>query len=258
MANIVNDTACEGLAHEVRVAIGQKQLWVSVAAAGAVIGLTGPFGTFEALPLAVRLGYWLAVVTVTFWIGFVVIVGTALWAEARGSRPWVALTLGALLASFPLTAWIAGLHALLFAQGFWADAVRLWPYVVVITPAVAVLTETLSSASAPEEYRDDTNGWFDQLPRHLGRDLVLLRAEDHYLRVETSRGDAMIRGRLQDATDALSGHGLRIHRSWWVARDAIAHLRSDNGAPVVVLRDGRTLPVGRTYRKAVRAAVARR
>ncbi|MEO1790259.1 MAG: LytTR family DNA-binding domain-containing protein [Pseudomonadota bacterium] len=49
---------------------------------------------------------------------------------------------------------------------------------------------------------------------------------------------------------------MRVHRSWWVARDAIDAYTYRGGAPVITLRTGREVPVGRAYRKRVRAALA--
>jgi len=163
--------------------------------------------------------------------------------------------LGSALTSLPVAALLAGMHNILFAAPFWADALRLLPYVLVITPAIVLLVDaTQTEAMTQPEPRPDP-AWLDKLPFHLGRDLILLRSEDHYLHVETAKGQAMIRGGLQEASTALEGHGMRIHRSIWVAHRAVDRLRRQNGLPVLVLKDGRALPVGRTYVKAVRSAL---
>ncbi|MEO0939894.1 MAG: LytTR family DNA-binding domain-containing protein [Pseudomonadota bacterium] len=255
--NSVNDTAFSEAWVEARETAGSRRVWAGLALAGAVIGLAGPFGTFETLGVAARVGYWLGITVTTYWLGFVVAIGIAIYAERRGLRPAPALVLGALVAAVPITGWIAGAHALIFGQAFWADFARLLPYVLVLSPAATLLSAALVDppGTGPEPAPDPS--WLDKLPPKLGRDLLLLQAEDHYVRAETLKGEALIRGRLQDAADSLGGTGIRIHRSWWVARDAVTALRSEAGVPVVVLKDGRTLPVGRTYRKRVRAALGR-
>jgi DNA-binding LytR/AlgR family response regulator len=50
-----------------------------------------------------------------------------------------------------------------------------------------------------------------------------------------------------DAVAELSGYpGLQIHRSHWVAIDAVDGLERENGKTYALLRDGRKLPVSRT------------
>ncbi|WP_019960244.1 LytTR family DNA-binding domain-containing protein [Woodsholea maritima] len=89
----------------------------------------------------------------------------------------------------------------------------------------------------------------DKLPLHLQSDtLWSLNAEDHYLRVHTTRGEALILMRLSDALHAceyLEGH--RTHRSWWVARDAIDHCERLEGRAELHLKNGVIAPVSRTY-----------
>jgi DNA-binding LytR/AlgR family response regulator len=43
-----------------------------------------------------------------------------------------------------------------------------------------------------------------------------------------------------------------VHRSWWVARDAIADARRGDGRATLTLRDGSEVPVSRTYAKILR------
>lgn len=243
---------------EIRAVAGQGRLWMGLLGAGIVIGLTGPFGTYDTLPTVVRTGYWLVVVSATFWLGYPVSFAVASWAEDRGFKAPLSVGFGGLAASVPVTALLAGLHAMVFAASFWADALRLFPYVAVIAVAVAFLSEALVSrgevpvTSAP--LKSDP-AWLDQLPAHLGRDLILLQAQDHYVNAKTELGETLIRTRLQDAARDLGDHGIRIHRSWWVARGAVQAYQYRKGAPVIVLRNGTELPVGRTYRRSVREAL---
>ncbi len=243
-----------------RALAGQRLFWITLLAAGSVVGLSGPFGTFDSLTLPGRMAYWLAVTVTTFWIGYVVSVATAIGLEHRGLGNVLSLGLGALLASLPVSAWLAGLHALVFEAPFWAEAVRLLPYVAVIVAVVAIVLEGLERRSitvTPAADVDPPSGpdWLDQLPDHLGRDLISLQAQGHYLQVETTRGTTLIRGTLQDAAEELDQLGLRLHRSWWVARNQVDAMRYYKGAPVLVLKNGQELPVGRTYRRSVRQAL---
>jgi len=98
--------------------------------------------------------------------------------------------------------------------------------------------------------------FLDRLPPKLkGARVLAVQAEDHYLRVHTSAGDDLILLRLADAERELESlDGLRVHRSWWVARDAVADVTRADGRMTLKLVNGVEAPVSRTYARAVRDA----
>ncbi|EGF92095.1 lytTr DNA-binding domain protein [Asticcacaulis biprosthecium C19] len=84
-------------------------------------------------------------------------------------------------------------------------------------------------------------------------DILALSAEDHYLRVHTSAGETLILMRLYDAIRELDGiEGSQIHRSWWVAKDAVADVRRNDGRVALALKNGVAAPVSRSYAKALK------
>jgi hypothetical protein len=91
--------------------------------------------------------------------------------------------------------------------------------------------------------------FLERLPLKLrGAEIWAVEAEDHYLRLHTSRGQDLILMRLADAIAELEGkEGAQVHRSWWVARDAITAAEKGDGRAVLTLRDGVRVPVSRTY-----------
>jgi len=85
----------------------------------------------------------------------------------------------------------------------------------------------LSAAVAPAP-----NPLLEQLPPELGSTIVALEMEDHYVRVHTALGSALVLMRLRDAMALVTDiEGMQVHRSWWVARGAVED----------VLRDGRNV-----------------
>jgi DNA-binding LytR/AlgR family response regulator len=59
--------------------------------------------------------------------------------------------------------------------------------------------------------------------------------------------------RLGDAVAELEGiEGAQVHRSWWVARDAITDAQRGDGRATLKLRDGAEVPVSRTYARVLR------
>jgi DNA-binding LytR/AlgR family response regulator len=83
-------------------------------------------------------------------------------------------------------------------------------------------------------------------PRLMGGVLHAVEAEDHYLRLHTSKGSDLILFRLADAIGELEGvDGAQTHRSWWVARAAVSDVRRSEGRVDLVLQSGALAPVSR-------------
>jgi DNA-binding LytR/AlgR family response regulator len=95
-----------------------------------------------------------------------------------------------------------------------------------------------------------------RLPPHLAAArLIALEAEDHYLRVHTDAGSALILMRLSDAVQETGGEdGARCHRSWWVARHAVRSARRHGSVMRLHLDGGLEVPVSRSYLPALRSA----
>ena len=91
--------------------------------------------------------------------------------------------------------------------------------------------------------------FLERLPLKLrGAEIWAIEAEDHYLRLHTSKGQDLILLRLADAVAELDGiEGAQVHRSWWVARDAIVDAKRGDGRATLTLKDGAEVPVSRTY-----------
>jgi len=89
--------------------------------------------------------------------------------------------------------------------------------------------------------------------RYRQAQILALSAEDHYLRVYTAAGETLILMRLYDAIAELDGiEGSQIHRSWWVAKDAVRDVVRGDGKVDLVLASGLRAPVSRRYQKALK------
>jgi len=147
-----------------------------------------------------------------------------------------------------------------------------WPWVlyvfgasVTISIAMSVLhllaTRRRAADPAPIQTHAAAQGappprFLERLPTRLrGATLYAVEAEDHYLRLHTSRGSDLILMRLSDAIAELAGlEGARTHRSWWVARVAVQGADRSEARISLRLPDGLTAPVSRTYAKDLREA----
>ena len=95
----------------------------------------------------------------------------------------------------------------------------------------------------------------DRLPARLGRDLIYLKVDDHYLEVHTVNGHDLILMRMADAVAGLGEMGLQVHRSFWVSLRHVKDLETVRGRHRLRLTGGREVPVSRTYLPAVRAVL---
>ena len=94
-----------------------------------------------------------------------------------------------------------------------------------------------------------------RIPNGIAGDLLCLRTEDHYLRVHTTAGSDLILFRLKDALGELEGaDGLQVHRSYWVARDAVEAIERKGRKSILFLKNGQHVPVSESFLPAVRAA----
>jgi hypothetical protein len=109
------------------------------------------------------------------------------------------------------------------------------------------------SAEAADAALSDA-GILRQVPPKLGKDIVALQAEDHYVRVYTLAGSALVRYRFKDAVEELRGlSGRRVHRSFWVRDQYVKGTRSLGDGLEIVMTTGLRVPVSRAYRSAVRS-----
>jgi hypothetical protein len=114
-----------------------------------------------------------------------------------------------------------------------------------------------SSLAEPERVVDDVvpaeagpsdTALIERLPAHIRADILCLQVEDHYVRVHSRSSSAMILMRFSDALRGIDHiPGAQVHRSWWVADDAVTSLRKTGRTAQLTLSNGTTVPVSQPY-----------
>lgn len=235
-------------------------------ALGLGLAVIGPYGTYDQLGFPLRLVYWCTIVTAN-WLQIMLFGRLARrmlppphWA------PPVPVVLAACAASLPASGEVLLLEHWLRPGAMAAAGIsfaELYFLVLVITLPVALVAwrwsipdEPAAPLPPPEPDQRRPAAFLDRMPARLGRDLLCIRTEDHYLRVHTPLGDDLILVRMSDAEAELAGvDGLRVHRSWWVARSAVIRVGRKPGNGVeLILSNGLAVPVSRNYLGAVRSA----
>ena len=118
-------------------------------------------------------------------------------------------------------------------------------------PIVAATAEAGSKPAEPP------SKFFDRLPPEVGRDIIYLKMSDHYVEVVTTTGRCTILMRFADAVTELGDHGIRVHRSYWIAYPHVNSWQRHGPRTSLRLTGDPMVPVSRTYLSDVRAAVAR-
>lgn len=238
-----------------------------------ILAIIGPFGSFVVESGPERLAYWLRTGLAAYALyrpGITVGARLALrlgFAEGAG---WIAavLVLGAPLSLYlwyfgpdimPDRPW-PGIEA--FMDTYWQVLSLSGPAMAVLwlsaapkaeqtgaAPAAAPAASVTGDAPGPSEppARPRLGPLLsERLPPRLGDDVIALQMEDHYVRVHTTRGDALILMRMADAVaDLAQVDGLRVHRSWWAARHAVVAVERQGRSATLRLSNGLAVPVAR-------------
>ena len=220
--------------------------------------LLAPFGTNH-VPFLRAVAYWIGLMTAGTLLANV-IARFAVNMELFVRHPWAWAVLVSVVLTLPMTALVWAASGLTFRGRLDpADLPGYGPPVLIITLAMVALTVLLqrtpaqTHAAAPGA---PAPAFLERLPAKLrGGELYAVEAEDHYLRLHTSRGQDLILMRLADALSELEGmEGAQVHRSWWVARAAVVEAERGAGRASLTLKSGAVAPVSRTYARALREA----
>ncbi len=240
-----------------------------IAGLGLFLALLGPFGSFQS-PLADRLLYWLGL-----GVGGYLLFRPAMMAASAVARrldlpeaaTWTAALLIAALPMSLIVRLVSPGGSRRWAEG--AGWLELYANVAVVGAAVTLIfwfvsaseRQTAGRAPPPAASRPTQSEpgegprFLERLPAQVGRDLLALEMEDHYVRAHTASGSALILMRMRDAVAELDGlEGLQVHRSWWVARAAVERPVQDGRNLRLKLRNGIEAPVARSSQAALRDA----
>lgn len=227
---------------------------------GTFLAIMAPFGS-DSLGWPWVWIYWVSFIALGACVGFTL--GHLLPRFLPDAPEWSIYALTAAGVSIPVTFGVAVVNAG-FNFAISASDLALTYFLVLFISSFAtavvyvvdMLTGRRAHAPGQEETPRASAALIDKLPSRLRQsEIWSMSAEDHYLRVRTESGDALILMRLSDAVAACDGlDGARTHRSWWVARTAISDVRKGDGRGVLILKDGIEAPVSRTYYPALRDA----
>jgi DNA-binding LytR/AlgR family response regulator len=223
---------------------------------GLFLAFVGAFG-LQSEPLLRRLPDVLPFSWIGGLLGFLCyrLVARATW---TASRPWLATVAAALLMTLPMSVVVWLTYRLFSPPGIPWDQL---PQVLTITLVMCLVFMSMATFMRRRERvivltaaQPTPPKFLERLPLKLrGAEVWAVEAEDHYLRLHTSKGQDLVLMRLSDAIAELEGiEGAQVHRSWWVAREAITEAVRGDGRATLTLQDGAEVPVSRTYARLLR------
>lgn len=122
----------------------------------------------------------------------------------------------------------------------WVICLALAAIYLLVLPKTTV-SETAAGDTAPPPL-------LEQLPlEYRDKQICALEADDHYVHVHTPVGRHLHYMRLRDAVALMAGvPGVKVHRSWWVALDAIREVKRTDGKWVADIEVAGEVPVSRS------------
>lgn len=251
----MTDSSMHYALREMRSMFGSRLVQMILIAVAVLLGISGPFGTLEAMPFGPRLAYWCVTVPLTYALG--VFVSAFVAQSTRNKVPlWPArvmisgatgLTVGV---SVALLNWLA-LGQSPFEMGY------IGPLMVSVIATAMVVAFVLILLSddrfRPSDVQIAPPALMDRLEFDKRGALISLSVQDHYVEVMTNKGASLILMRLSDAIrETAPVDGLQVHRSHWVALNQITATRRDGDKAILTLSNGREIPASRSNIKALK------
>ncbi|MHA7819606.1 MAG: LytTR family DNA-binding domain-containing protein [Erythrobacter sp.] len=243
------------------------------------------------LPWGLSVLYWLALVLLTWLLFAGATRATGRILVPWDTPPWVAWIVGAVFGSllarpliyivadtfepFMYRADLRTMRPVEFSIDFLFYYLANWLAIIVLWVGACALREWLQNHlrwdqeqfglasdcddevdnEAAAAAAENLAAFMRKLPNRIGREVIAMQSEDHYVRVHTTGGNALVLSTISDAASELQRGGVagqRVHRSWWVAQDAVKGARQDGRKFFLKLRSGLEVPVSQTYREVVR------
>lgn len=237
-------------------------VWVLLTIAGTMLG---PFTTYTSLEFGERLVYWALICAVAVMLGIGIRDVVEKW---RGEESFATDIRVAFLQSCTIGPLVWVINHTVYGLSVWSVACFFEHVGAVLASGFLVTAlreqfrirrgtteEPAARRRSPVETEEQVPEFLSLLEEPQRGPIHHISADDHYLRVVTSKGSARILMRFRDALAQLGDlPGYRIHRSHWVAAARVVRVRPEGRRYVAELNCGTVLPVSRAYLDDLRSA----
>ena len=198
MTSNVKDTALQFTLREINVQIKSKTFLIWLAVAIVLLTIAGPFDTYEAFNFLERLAYWGLIAPTTYLAASFTATYFTVLLIRKGMKHWPSHIIAGIIAGLPvgLVVWAFGIiledgHNFVMSSAFEVILISIG-----ITLPVTLLFGYYGHLETQQVENHETDvgieNFFARLPKRLGRDLICLHAQDHYVKVETTLGSELI------------------------------------------------------------------
>lgn len=254
-----------------RLRRGLLEIW-AVLPLAVIVGFLGPFGTYLSGDFLLRVGRWWLILMIAYVVSRPLIEFWRWLANQTGLPRGSTMFWGAMLSSFPMALiWrVFGREEVRMLGGY----TGLLPFALLCSAMVLVVVwwakraddhllahypDTLSRLHVTDAPPPRATGWqgmaarpgirprlHERLPANFDSDVFALESEDHYVRVHGANQSELVLMRLRDAIAEMDDvPGEQTHRSWWVARAAVAAVEGNGRNREIRLVNGKAVPVAR-------------
>ncbi len=235
---------------------------------GAWIGALGPFDNFGAGPLYKRIAFHLVLAMIVL-VAFRTAIGWAVRkGNAKGIPSWISGAIAIAATCLPLSLAVGIVGIVFFPQlrrilspiDWCVETTVLY---MPIACGYAGLIHTFTRKPMPPPMQTAPRHpasvasprLQSRFPPAVSGAVMALQVEDHYVRIHTPSGSHLVLMRLSDAIREMDGvDGIKVHRSWWVARTAVSDVRLETRSGRLILANGLQVPVARSALVSVKTA----
>ncbi|MBL1240330.1 MAG: LytTR family transcriptional regulator [OCS116 cluster bacterium] len=220
-----------------------------------IVAQIAPYDTDGIGNFFARFAYWLTLCNVS-WVAWTTF---EKFLVARLDWPFIFIgSLCGILMTIPLLATIALINFIFLDNVIsWPKMGSLWLQIFIVSQTIyALIYVVISQIIKSRKQVEHTSPAMPHFLKNIGGDLLYIKSEDHYLRIQTSAENKLILYKISDAIKQLDEshiEGMIIHRSHWVAKSAIKSHKKDGRKNLLILSNDDILPVSATYLKNLKA-----
>lgn len=236
---------------EVRAELRSKVhvvLWLTTSL---VVAVSGPFGSHGQLNLFQRILFWMPL------LGLGVLISIGVRAFVHGKLGLADFRHGSVLSTLLVCLLICPPYFLLIAASFAGNAptLSLLLEIVLLVSSISLGVCALRMSVEPDVPPEPGDQIFAPESRLLQRlepqqrgVLWAISVRDHYVDVLTGQGTASLLMRFGDAVAEAGVDGAQVHRSHWVAWDAVEAVEREGAKLFLRLKSGARVPVSKNHR----------
>ncbi|MFK7902058.1 MAG: LytTR family DNA-binding domain-containing protein [Nitratireductor sp.] len=246
---------------EMRNIYTSPKFWITMIAIIVILGASAPFGSAQNFSPLQLFFYWGGIALSTFSVASFLLISIPKFLEQRSYNVWTARIIAILLASFVIGLTVFFINAFIVK----VNKVDWWHFTSILSDVyltavpIALIFFVLGDAlrgnnqDTQKDTSTSTSPFYARYSKALGKDIISLNAQDHYVEVATTKGKELVLIRLADAVSELANiKGQQVHRSWWIAQEHITNFSKKDGRLNLTLSNETNISVSRSYLKQTR------